>query len=391
MAGTVVVGSENKAISHLEGGIVCHLFVREGSEVKRGDSLLDLCGDKVEPELARLESYFHNKMAEIERLKAEKDGCKNLQYSPELRALHRVKHVAEQLQEQRGQYDVRCAQFKNQQEILFSRIEQLGIQVEGLEAGLKARQKELRLVEQSVATLQQLYEQELANKSELVARQQEQAQLLGDIGNRSAEIASARVKISEARQEVSQLQYNRNTEIFELLAQAREEKRSTGNRIDSMRDVVNRTHIVAPQAGTIIGLTVHTIGGVVPPGANIMFLVPSGEQLVVDARVRPLDKDNIVVGQEVRATFPSFGQRNTTEIIGIVRRVSADAFDDQQTGESYYMVRVDFDPEILRATYGDEIEPGMPVDLKSLGERRSMFSAIFSPIFKTVDRAMIEQ
>ena len=87
-------------------------------------------------------------------------------------------------------------------------------------------------------------------------------------------------------------------------------------------------------------LAVHTVGGVITPGEPIMLIVPEADELTVEAKVAPQDIDQVRIGQEAVLRFSAFNQRTTPEINGEVSRVSADVTQDQQTGASYYTVRI---------------------------------------------------
>ena len=85
--GTVVVDTEHKTIQHLEGGIVENLYVREGSEVKAGDVLIELSETQNRAQLELLESRYYGRLAEIDRLNAERLLQDEIAFSDELLVL----------------------------------------------------------------------------------------------------------------------------------------------------------------------------------------------------------------------------------------------------------------------------------------------------------------
>lgn len=389
--GAVVVDTEHKTVQHLEGGIVERLHVREGSEVKAGQLLLELSETRARAELERLESRYYGRMAEFGRLNAERLSQERIDFSEELLARRDEPRIATLLAVQEDLFEVRRNEHQGEVEILRHRIQQLEEQVRGLEASQGARQREQALIERDLENLEALREQQLVDESLLIARQREYEQGLGAIGNNAADIAATRVAIGETRQQVIQLQNTLRTEVSDQLIAAQQELLETRERIVAVRDVLRRTRIRAPQDGKVIGLTAHTLGGVVQAGNPIMNIVPSQDRLMVEGRVRPTDIDNVFPGQEARLRFSAFSWRTTPELTGKVERVSPDAFQNRDTGQSYYVARI-LAPEDELAKLGDvEVEPGMPVDIMFTGGARTAMQYLTAPLSDILNKALVEE
>ena len=107
----------------------------------------------------------------------------------------------------------------------------------------------------------------------------------------------------------------------------------------------------------------HTSGGVAKPGEPILDIVPSDTELLIDARVSPIDVDEVTQNQEARVVFSAFGDRNLPQIIGNIQSVSADSLLDEVTGETYYLARVEVSKQELDKLGKDlSITPGMPAE-----------------------------
>ena len=377
--GAVVVDTEHKTVQHLEGGIVERLHVREGSEVKEGQLLIELSETRARAELERLETRYYGRMAEFDRLNAERLSRERIDFSEELLARRGEPRIATLLAVQKDLFEVRRNEYQGEVEILRHRIQQLEEQVRGLEASQGARQREQALIEEDLENLEALRERQLVDESLLIARQREYEQGLGAIGNNAADIAATRVAIGETRQQILQLQNTLRTKVSDQLIAAQQELLEIRERIVAVRDVLRRTRIRSPQDGKVIGLTAHTLGGVVQAGNPIMNIVPSQDRLMVEGRVRPTDIDNVFPGQEARLRFDAFSWRTTPELTGKVERVSPDAFQNRDTGESYYVARI-LAPEEELAKLGDvEVEPGMPVSIMFTGGARTAMQYLTAP------------
>ena len=389
--GAVVVDTEHKTVQHLEGGIVERLHVREGSEVKAGQLLIELSETRARAELERLESRYYGRMAEFDRLNAERLSRERIDFSDELLARRDEPRIATLLAVQEDLFEVRRNEHQGEVEILRHRVQQLEEQVRGLEASQGARQREQALIERDLENLEALREQQLVDESLLIARQREYEQGLGAIGNNAADIAATRVAIGETRQQILQLQNTLRTKVSDQLIAAQQELLETRERIVAVRDVLRRTRIRAPQDGKVIGLTAHTLGGVVQAGNPIMNIVPSQDRLMVEGRVRPTDIDNVFPGQEARLRFSAFSWRTTPELTGKVERVSPDAFQNRDTGQSYYVARI-LAPEDELAKLGDvEVEPGMPVSIMFTGGARTAMQYLTAPLSDILDKALVEE
>ena len=217
--------------------------------------------------------------------------------------------IADILSVQGNLFQVRRRQYHGQIEVLRHRIVQLEEQVRGLEASRGALLREQTLIEQDMESLVTLRDQQLIDEGVLISRQREYEQTIGRLGSLVADIAGTRVKIGETRQEILQIEHGWGREVSDQINRVQQQWFETRERIASVSDVLQRTTIVSPQDGKVIGLSVHTLGGVIPPGSPIMNIVPTEDRLMVEGQVRPLDIDNVYPGQTARLRFSAFSWR----------------------------------------------------------------------------------
>ena len=102
-------------------------------------------------------------------------------------------------------------------------------------------------------------------------------------------------------------------------------------------DVLNRTEIRSPGSGTIQNLKVHTVGSVVRPGDVLMELVPEDEELIINARVSPIDIDNVAPGLATEVRFTAFKTKLTPIMLGTVETVSGDVITPDNPNEPPYL------------------------------------------------------
>lgn len=138
--------------------------------------------------------------------------------------------------------------------------------------------------------------------------------------------------------------------------------------------------LLSPVDGTVTGLTAHTIGGVVEPTKPVMVIVPTGSNLVIEARLSNRERGFVQIGQEVAVKLEAFPFTRFGTVPGTIMSIGSDAVEDEKLG-LVYPVRVK-----LRQTTmprGDTIVPLTPgmvatADIKT--GRRSIMSYLVSPI-----------
>jgi HlyD family secretion protein len=124
--------------------------------------------------------------------------------------------------------------------------------------------------------------------------------------------------------QILQIDQDMRAEVSKDLADIRGKIAELVEKKVAAEDQLKRIDIRAPQSGYVHQLSVHTVGGVVGPGEQMMLIVPSVDVLNVEARIQRQDVDQVYVGQKAVLRFSSFSQRTTPELNGLVQQISAD-------------------------------------------------------------------
>jgi len=135
-----------------------------------------------------------------------------------------------------------------------------------------------------------------------------------------------------------------------------------------------------------------TVGGVVRAGEPILDIVPQGaDELIINARIRTTDIDDVVNGSPATVMFSAFQRRYLKRIKGSVVRVSADAFTDEATRERYYLVDVKIDRDNLQEVAPElELTAGMPADVFIATRQRTVAQYLIQPVMRSFERAFRE-
>jgi HlyD family secretion protein len=215
--------------------------------------------------------------------------------------------------------------------------------------------------------------------------------LKGERGQLVATIAQSRGKISEIQLQILQLDQNIRSEVAKELGDIRAKMAELVERRVTATQELQRIDLRAPQSGFVHQLAVHTKGGVIGAGEQIMLIVPEADALVIEARVMPRDIDQVQLGQSAVLRFTSFNQRRTPELNGTVSRIAADTINDDRAGTSYYLVRISINNGETARLNGLRLVPGMPVEAFIKTVDRTILSYLLKPLADQAQRAFRER
>lgn len=379
--GTFAVRSSAQTVQHPEGGVIGALLVEEGAEVAKGQVLARLDGAQALAELGIIERQRLDLAVERARLVAERDGLSTLA-APRLEGLPPALGSALRtgLALQQTLLTARQSARESRISQLGQRLRQVENEINGLRRLRRARVEESARIGEELEALETLDAKRLIAKSRLRAVQREAARIEGDIGDIDARIASAQSQTVETELRIEEIERGARSEVLDRLATIDAQSAETEERRAAALDRQKRLDIRAPRAGIVHELAAHTIGGVVAPRETIMSIIPLDEPLIVSARIRTTDVDQVQVGQRATVTAAALSARDTPELEGEVVGVSPDQSEDERTGEQYYSVRVALAPGEMAKLGGQRLTPGMPATVLIRGEARRVITYLTQPL-----------
>ena len=154
---------------------------------------------------------------------------------------------------------------------------------------------------------------------------------------------------------------------------------------------MSRLDVTAPVAGIVYDLRVFARRSVIRPADPVLYIIPQDRPLVINARVEPIDIDKLSIGQEVTLRFSALDQRATPELTGSVKLISADAFEDEATRQSYYRAEiVHGEGEQGKLPEDATLLPGMPVEAFIRTEDRTPIAYLVKPLTDYFTKAFRE-
>jgi HlyD family secretion protein len=391
-SGQFEVERNRQVVQHENGGTVAEIFVNEGDYVQAGDLLLRLDATQLASQLAIIEAQLFELMARRGRFEAERHENGEIEFDPEvLQAAARDREVQDLVAGQRNLFETRSKARRQEIEQMNKRIDQIESEIVGIEAQQQALVEQIAFLGEELTSQQSLLDRKLVPASAVLALKRESSRLNGQLGELIASQSRAEGRITEIQLEKLKLATQTREEAISSLRDLRSQERELAERRQALIQEFDRLSIRAPVSGIIYGMQVTTPKSVLRPAEPVLYLVPQDRPLVIIAKVDLIHIDQLVAGQEVTLRLPSLDQRTTPELYGHVVQISADAFEDETTGQSYYRTEIFLnDGEMDRLTAGTLLIPGMPVDAFIKTTDRSPMAYLVKPLTDYFVRAFRE-
>jgi HlyD family secretion protein len=391
-SGRIVVDRNRQVVQHPDGGVVEEVLVAEGEAVEEGAVLIRLDPSQLRSELAIVEGQLFELMARRGRLEAEREEATEITFDPELvEEARRDPEVSELLAGQARLFEARNESQAKEVEQLRNQREQLGNEVEGIDAQMAALERQQALIAEELENQQSLLDRGLAQASRVLSLRREEARLAGTLGDLKARRAQAMARIAELEISELQLRSRRREEAISRMRDLQFNERELAEQRRSLIRQLDRLDIRAPVAGVVYDMRIFGRQSVVRPADPVLFLVPQDRPLVIEARVEPIHVDQVFPGQDVMLRISAFDMRSTPDLFGSVTQVSADAYVDEQSGNSWYRVEIQLpEAELAKLPEGTTLLPGMPVDAFIRTSDRTPLAYLMEPLSEYFDRAFRE-
>ena len=375
--GEIIPSGENQMIQNLEGGIVDEILVTEGQEVKKGQILLKIDNKK------SASSYSSNAVradalqAKIARLRAESKGQK-FNVSAELKA--KIPLIVEN---EESLYETNKRQLNSKLSGLRERLSQKRQELSEAQSQMKHLKSSHEMIETEVRMTEPMVRKGVRSKIDFLKLQREANEIDSKYDATRKSIPRLRSAIKEVQSSIEETKYMFKSDSKIKRNEAVSELRSLRENSTALEDQVSRTVVKSPMNGVVQKLFVHTVGGVLKPGEDIMEIVPSDENLLVEVKIKPSDIAFIYYGQKAIVKFSAYDFAIYGGLDGKVVYISADTIKDEKDNV-FYRVQIKTDVNYL----GDEtkklkIIPGMTLNVDIITGQKSVLDYILKPILKT--------
>lgn len=392
-SGTVVVAGERKTVQSRTGGIIDRILVREGDQVQQGQVLVQLNTVQARSQLDVAMGQWISARAVEERLMAERMDHKNIPWSQDLLARASDPRAKAAMELQGYLFATRRAELASRLQINQHEVDSLNQQLAGYEEIKRNHSAQLQFQQQSLKGMRELAGEGYLPRNRLFEAESTAAQLSAQLAATISDIGRTRQAINESRLKSLQQSQVFRSEAEAQLTQVSAQSSSLADQIKGLEFEVNSASIVAPVAGQVMSLVVHTVGGIAPASQRLMDIVPLGSSWVVKAQFPPMMADRLKPGLVVDLRFGSLQRVHTPVITGKVETVSADQLIDEHNNTPYFAVEVSVSPEEVAhlREMGLEIKPGMQAEVLVKTGERTLANYLMQPITERMAGALKEE
>ena len=389
--GVVSPEGSRKIIQHLEGGIIKTLHVREGDVVKKGDLLITLDETLARASYTTLDVQALRFSAMKMRIEALQNKVKDLDLASKFKNAMENPDFAAFIANEMRIFELRQRTLEQQKGIYEQQIEQMKEEIRGYEAQIESTASQLGFIDDELKDTRWLHEQGLSRKPRILELERMRASLVGNQGQYVQSIAKARQKISEIQLTQIDLENKFFNEQNDLLLKTNSDLAQTEERIGGTRDILARTVIRAPTNGIVVNLRFKTTTGVIKAGEPILDIVPTDEDLVIEARIQPTDINVLKPGQTAQVHLTPYHTRYTRLLQGSLREISADSLTDEKTGARYYKAYIIVDHNSIQAIEENiELAAGMPAEIFIRTGEHTFLAYLMEPFTRSLRRSFRE-
>jgi HlyD family secretion protein/adhesin transport system membrane fusion protein len=280
---------------------------------------------------------------------------------------------------------------QREQDVLGQQLTQKKKQKELFERELATARKTLEITKTAFVTQDKLYKERLVAETTYLA-------VVRELNEQQGQVDSLEIKILQSSDAISEYEWRMQSTVtgardraLQKLGTLESERADTLEIKEKLEQQIERLTIRSPVNGVVKGLEVHTVGGVIAPGRQLMEIVPAGSELFAEVKISPNDIGHIEVGFPVIIKVTSYDFSRYGSIDGTVAGLSATTFSNEQ-GQAFYKGKVTLEKNYVgRDANKNHIRPGMIVNVDIITGEKSLLSYFLKPIHKAMNSAFSER
>jgi len=376
-AGKVVPSARVKVLQSLEPGIIKAIHVRDGQTVKQGEVLIELDPTTTQADRTRLVRDVMEAKIDLQRLIALSTGKPELEGLPP-DADPRIVETTQQL------LLARLAEHQQRMASLSADVVRRRAEASAIGATAQKLRSTLPLIEKRLAMKESLAKQKYLSELSLIESRLEVVNHHKDIEAQTHRLREAQAGLSVAEQQKVQSEAEFRSKVFGDLAEAAKRLETATQDLVKAEQRTQQQTLVAPVAGIVHQLAVHTVGGVVTSAQPLLTIVPEGSSFEVEAQVLNRDIGFLRAGQTAAVKLDAFEYTKYGHIDGTIQWVGTDAVPDQKLG-LVYPVRITLASNELPNAVGGArplVGAGMAVTADIVINKRRAYEYFLSPLLR---------
>ena len=382
--GRVISSMQNQPVQAGEGGILLKRYVSENSTVLKGDLMFEIDPIDAASELNQMSKRLVGLNIRELRLRAE--IARESKFSVPQGLASQVPTVA--LSEE-SLFAARRLELQGQINVLDQRLARSEQDVIGGKVSEDSAGRTMQLLQEEISVLEPLVRENIAPATSLLSLQRELEKARGIREGARVGVTQANLTIAEVMREIENAKDAYVLSSMDELAKLVAQQSELIEALPRLEDRVSRTLIRAPLDGVVNTLNFRTLGGYIRTGDVVLELVPTGEALIVEAKIQPQDISRIKVSDEVRIRLSAYDSSKYGHVLGRVDRISADAVIDDRSGSAtHYLIDVLIEGNMIVNGEVVDLMPGMTASVDILSGKRTVFEYFWQPIAKVNELAL---
>ena len=383
--GIVVTDGRTQMLRHDRGGVIAAINVAEGDRVTAGDVIALLSPEAEKAALGQLTARLAVLDITLARLSAERDGTGFPADLATRFAGYDAVLLSSVAADQQAEFAQRATRRSADQSVIAAQRQALVEDRIGLTGERDALLSQLASIGEDLALRRAAQADGYGRAAQLRELERENARLNGSLARLNGQLAAIDEQLAEMDARLASLDATFAQEIALDLAKLGAERLELSDQLAAATVAVNRVEVRADQAGIIDKLHVNTVGSAVEPYAVIAEIVPDNQPVLIEAKVAPIEIDDIAVGQMADIVFSGLSRKDEAPLSAEVVFVSPDSHLDERTGARYFTVRLDLDP----ATLADmpPTGPGMAVETYFRKPNHTLLQYLLAPLTDSFGKA----
>ena len=382
--GRLVSSVQNQMVQAAEGGVILRRYVTENTVVKKDQILFEIDPVDASSELNRLAQRLAALDLKEIRLRAEING-EEFSVPTDLSSRSPMVSLTEQ-----SLFTARRSELSGQLAVLAQQLRQKNQDLRAAESMVGTAKRTGGFLEEEIAVVKPLVKDSIAPATRLLELQRQLEQIRGEQDRAGTAIEQARSGMKELETEVENAKASYRLRAMDELNTVVAEQSELREALPRLEERVSRTIIRAPMDGIINRLNFRTSGGFVNKGDIILELVPTGEALIVETRIKPQDISRIRMDDQVRIRLSAYDSAKYGAVDGRVTRISPDAvMEEGNQGASHYLIDVSIEGKLFLENSSIPVTfiPGMTATVDVLSGKRTVFEYIWQPMAKVQELA----
>jgi len=380
--GRVIPSSQLQRVQSFDGGVVNAILVEEGEKVEAGQLLM-----RIDP--TRFISTFRENRARAQALQARAARLSALATGSDFDPPEALRAEAPELLAQESAfYASGLSALAEQQGVLQQRLSQRQAELAEAQSRLATASRELSLASRELTLTRPLLNSGAVSEVEVLRLEREVSRVRGDRNQAQSQVARLESATEEARAQLREAQAEKRSEWRNQLSETLSELSTLDESSTGLEDRVRLAEIRSPVDGIVQRMTITTIGGVAQPGQDVVEIVPSNDQLLVEARIAPQDIAFLRPGQPATIKLTAYDFAVYGGVPAELEHISADTITDEE-GNTFYLVRVKTQTDALNK--GLDIIPGMTAEVDILTGKRTVMEYLLKPLLRAKQNALTER